>query len=69
MIPEKLQFITSTRFWAMVIGAFSIYLKTKGYIGEAEMLLIATITGGFVVVKTTDKIGEQIGGGSDASKL
>jgi len=52
-------FLTSTRFWAMVIGALSIYLQSKGFIGEPEMMLIATITAGFTIVKTADKYGDK----------
>lgn len=48
-------FLKSTRFWSMVIGAFAVYLKMRGLIGDAEMQLIATIAAGFVVVKTVDK--------------
>lgn len=62
MIPEKLLFLTSVRFWVMVIGAVSLYLKTKGIIGDPETILIATIAAGFVAVKTVDRFGEQIGG-------
>ena len=43
----------------MVIGAFSIYLQAKGFIGVAETILIASITGGFVVVKTIDRVGDK----------
>ena len=43
----------------MIIGALSIYLKSKGWIGEAEMLLIATITAGFTLVRTVDRATEQ----------
>ena len=56
---SKLDFLTSSRFWAMVIGAVSIYLKAKGWIGEPEMLLIAIITAGFTVIRTADRISEQ----------
>jgi hypothetical protein len=52
---DKFAFLTSNRFWALVIGAISIYLQSKGIIGEAEMILIATITSGFIVVKTVDR--------------
>ncbi len=52
---EKFAFLTSSRFWALVIGAVSMYLKAKGFIGEPEMLLIATISSGFIVVKTVDR--------------
>lgn len=52
-------FLRSNRFWALAIGAVSIYAKSKGWIGEPEMLLIATITGGFTVVRTVDRMAEQ----------
>ncbi len=52
---NSLDFLYSNRFWALVIGAVSLYLKSKGYLGEAEMNLIATITGGFVLVRTVDR--------------
>lgn len=58
-MPNKLLFLTSSRFWAIVIAAVSIYLKMKGVIGESEMTLIATIAAGFTIVKTVDKnVGE-----------
>lgn len=59
MKNSKFEFLTSTRFWSLVIGAVSIYLQTKGFVGEAEMLLIATITSGFIIVKTADRMSEQ----------
>jgi hypothetical protein len=52
---SSFEFLKASRFWAMVIGAVSIYLRAKGFIGEAEMQLIATLTAGFVVVRTVDK--------------
>jgi hypothetical protein len=52
---SKFLFLTSSRFWALVIGAVSIYLKMKGFIGEPEMMLIATITSGFTIIKTLDR--------------
>lgn len=58
-MKEKFAFLSSTRFWSLIIGAVSIYLKTKGIIGEAEMILIATITSGFIIVKTADRASEQ----------
>lgn len=61
-ISEKFQFIFSTRFWALIIGAVSFYLKTKGIIGDAEMILIETIVAGFIGIRTIDRVGEKIGG-------
>lgn len=53
-------FLKATRFWAMVIAAVSVYAQAKGYIGQPEMLLIATITAGFTVVRTVDRATEVI---------
>lgn len=52
-------FLYATRFWAMVIAAASIYAQQKGWIGDAEMMLIATITAGFTIVRTADRASEQ----------
>jgi hypothetical protein len=60
-MPEKLTFLTSNRFIALVVGAVVIYLKTKGFIGESEMILIETILAGFIGIKTVDRFSEQIG--------
>jgi len=56
---SKFAFLTSNRFWALIIGAVAMYLQTKGIIGEPEMVLIATITAGFITVKTVDRIGDS----------
>lgn len=60
-MTEQWKFITSNRFWSICIGAIAVYLKTKGLIGEPEMLLVATITSGFVLIRTTDRLGEKLG--------
>ena len=52
-------FLYATRFWAMIIGALSVYAKLKGWLGEPEMMLIATITAGFTIVRTIDRATEQ----------
>jgi len=59
---EKLEFLKSTRFWALVIGAVTLYLQGKGIIGESELTLIGTIVAGFIGVRTIDRFGEKIGG-------
>jgi hypothetical protein len=58
---EKLEFLKSTRFWSLVAGAVVFYLKSKGFIGESEMILIETILGGFISVRTIDRFSEKIG--------
>ena len=53
-------FLKSNRFWSVVIGAVVLYLNTKGYIGQSEMMLIETILGGHIVIRTIDKnLGEK----------
>jgi hypothetical protein len=56
-----LTFLKSTRFWAIVIIAVVGYLEMKGWIGEAEKIVIWTIAGGFGIVRTVDRIGDKIG--------
>ena len=50
-ILEELQ---STRNWAIILGAFIFYLKTKGFIGESEAIFIDSILGLYIVKKTSD---------------
>ena len=58
-MKSNFSFLTSNRFWAMIVGATAVYLQAKGVLGEAEMLLIATITAGFTIVRTADRMSEQ----------
>ena len=55
----KFAFLSSTRFWAIIIAAVSMYAQTKGWIGEPEMVLIATITASFTAVRTIDRISDN----------
>lgn len=54
-----LRFLQSNRFWAAILGALSIYLEAKGFIGEAERNMIATIAASFIAVRTIDRASEQ----------
>ena len=56
-----MKFLTSTRFWAMVLGAVAVYLNRKGILGDAEFALVGTILGGFIGVRTIDRLGEKVG--------
>jgi len=53
-------FIESPRFWVMLLGTVSIYLETKGWIGEAERNLIASIAAIFITVKTVDRVVDKM---------
>lgn len=59
MNKDTFAFLYATRFWSMVIASLAIYLQAKGILGEPEMLLIATITAGFTIVRTIDRATEQ----------
>lgn len=59
---ENLDFLKSNRFWMLVIGAVTLYLQSKGIIGEAELTLIGTIVAGFIGIRTIDRFGEKVGG-------
>jgi hypothetical protein len=60
-MSEQWAFLTSNRFWALVIGAVAFYLEQKGIFGSDEMILIATITGGFIGIRTFDRASEKMG--------
>lgn len=52
-------FLRAPRFWVMIAGALSVYLQMKGWIGEPETVLIATISAVFITVKTVDRFGDK----------
>ena len=52
---EKFAFLKSTRFYSMHIAALAIYLNQAGIIDEALSQLIATVSAGFLIVKSYDK--------------
>ena len=58
---KKLKFLTSNRFWAVVLNAVILYLQQKGWIGTAELSLVTAIVAPFVVIATADKVAEKIG--------
>lgn len=63
MDPKESQFafLQSTRFWVMCIGAVSVYLQSKGWLGVEERNLIATLSTVFVTVRTLDRGAEKMG--------
>lgn len=59
-LPNSLRFLVAPRFWALCIGAVSLYLKAKNIFGDAEMILVATITAGFITVGTIDRVSDKV---------
>lgn len=57
---EWYAFIASTRFWVMVLGTLSVYLESKGWIGEPERNLIASLAAIFITVRTIDRAAERV---------
>ena len=55
-----LEILQAPRFWVMVLGIVSVYLESKGLIGEAERNLIAGFAGLFVTVGTFDRTVDKI---------
>lgn len=56
----EFNFLLSKRFWALVIGALSIWLSTDGYISAAFATFLVTIAGGFISIRTIDRFSETI---------
>lgn len=54
-------FLTSNRFWAVVVAAVVLYLNNKGILGVNETVLLETVLAGFVTVRTVDRFGEKAG--------
>lgn len=52
--------LKSPRFWSIVLIAVTGYLEVKGFIGEAEKILVWTIAGGFGLVRTVDRTAELV---------
>lgn len=55
MLEQIKRTLNSTRFWSLLLGASVVYLQTKGFLGEAEMMLIGTVLGGYITLNTVSK--------------
>ena len=64
----KWQFLTSTRFWSLVLIAAALWLKTDGYITAALADFISTVGGGFIVIRTTDRFSEKMNNSNTETK-
>jgi len=54
-MAEKLAFLTSRRFWALVLLGVVAYFKSTGQLEPGLAQLFETILGGFTVLTTVDK--------------
>jgi len=55
-------FLKSNRFQALVIIAVVMYFGSNGYVPEDVVLLVQTVLGGHIAIKSLDRASEKIGG-------
>lgn len=61
MLKDKFIFLTSTRFWALVLIAIIGVLEAEGTLSAEIAVALVTILGGFVGIKTVDRFSEKVG--------
>ena len=54
------RFLKSTRFWAMLLGVLSVYLESRGILGENERDLIASIAAIFIGINSFDRTVDKL---------
>ena len=60
-MPKQLLFLTSTRFWSVVLIALAVWLAADGFITENLATFIKTVAGGYTIIRTADKAAAKIG--------
>lgn len=58
---DKLKFLESTRFWAVVVIALAMLLKDYSLISQELFNFVATVAGGHIGIRTIDRGTEKIG--------
>lgn len=58
--PSRWDFLKSPAFWALTIGAVALWLFQDGIISEGLRNCIVTISGGFVTIRTVDRITDKM---------
>jgi hypothetical protein len=58
---KNFQFLTSNRFWAIVLFSLAIALKDAGVISVELAQFVMTVTAGHIGVKTVDRFAEKLG--------
>jgi len=59
-MPEKLAFLKSRRFWALVLIAIVKVLDTEGIIPGTIASGIIMVLSGFVGIRTIDRFSEKV---------
>jgi len=59
-MKDKLLFLTSVRFYAVVLIAIIGVLKVEGIIPDDIATALVTILGGYTVIRTVDRASETL---------
>ena len=61
---DKFPFLTSTRFWAVVLIAIAGYLQSAGFTWDPNALgtALKIVAGGHIGIRTLDRASEKAGG-------
>lgn len=62
MLPEKLQFLTSRRFWALVVIAILGVLQQQKILSQEIVNALIIVLGGFIGIDTFDKVSQAMKG-------
>lgn len=60
-ILDRLPFLESTRFWALILIGVSIALSDAGVVTQTFMDFVWTVAGGHIGIRTADRFAEQFG--------
>lgn len=55
-MPQKLLFLTSTKFWAFMILSVVLYFRSVGVIDVAVADMLVTMLGGYIGLNITNKV-------------
>ena len=55
-ISKEFEFITSSRFWALVLAGLAVWLRADGYVTPAFADFIVTVAGGFIGINSYDRL-------------
>jgi hypothetical protein len=59
MQTDKLAFLSSTRFWALLLMSAATVLSNEGYITQGVLEGLQLLLGGFITVRSVDRASEQ----------
>lgn len=60
MLPNSLKFLTSNRFWALILTGIVQALGKGGYLSPDIVSAFLVILGGFIGIRTVDRFSEKL---------